>query len=116
MGSLVIVVAYPVIDALTGIGKRCKHRLTQILTPERLPEPLNLTQSHRMVRSAAHVPNTLLLQHTLKTRLTTPCNKLPRIVREDLTGSAPLADGTLEYLEDRLCTLLPKQSPANDES
>jgi hypothetical protein len=64
MRSLVIIVVYPVVDTLTGIGKRREHRLTQILAPQCLPEPFD----------------TLLLQHSLKTRLATPCHKLSRII------------------------------------
>jgi hypothetical protein len=80
MGSLVIVVAYPVVETLTGIGKRCERRLTQKLAPQCLPEPFDLTQSHRMVWGTTHVLDPLLFQHSLKTRLATPCNKLPAIV------------------------------------
>jgi hypothetical protein len=80
MRSLVIIVVYPVVDTLTGIGKRREHRLTQILAPQCLPEPFDLAQSHWMVWGTTHVLDTLLLQHSLKTRLATPCHKLSRII------------------------------------
>jgi hypothetical protein len=80
MWSLVIVVVYPVVDTLTRVGKRREHGLAQILAPQCLPEPLDLAQSHWMVWGTTHMLDTLLLQYSLKTRLATPCNKLPAII------------------------------------
>jgi hypothetical protein len=49
MRALVVVITHPVVQTLTGIRERSKHRFFQELAPDRLPEPLDLAQGHRVV-------------------------------------------------------------------
>jgi hypothetical protein len=113
MRSLVVVVVDPVLQPTAGIGERGKDRLLEVLPPDRLPEPLDLAQRHRMVRSAAHMLNSLLTQDLLESRLAAPGNKLAAVVRQDFAWRSPLPDGTLQDLEDSVGILLPEQPPAH---
>jgi hypothetical protein len=116
MRTLMIVILNPVIQTPTGIGKRGEHRLTQVLPPKRLPEPLDLPQRHRMMRSAPHMLDPLLLEHTLKARLPTPGDELATIVAQDLPRRTPLTDRPLQDLQHRLRRLLAIKTPADQET
>jgi hypothetical protein len=116
MRALMIIKVDPMIDPLTRVGERCEVCLFQKLPPDRLPEPLDLAQRHRVVRGTAYVRDPLLFEHPLKTRLTAPGDKLPPIVAEDLSRRAPLPDRPFEHLEHRIGTLLAEQSPAYQEA
>jgi hypothetical protein len=112
--TLVIVVVYPVIDPLTSIRKRGKHRFAQELLPYRSPEPLDLTQRHWMMGGASDMVDPLLFENLLEPCATPPGDKLPTVIGEDLPRRSPLADRTLRYLQNRISALLPEQSPARD--
>jgi hypothetical protein len=105
---------YPVIDPLTSIGKRGKHRFTQELFPYRSPQPLDLAQSHGVMGCASDIVNPLLLEHLLEPCATSPGYKLPPIIGENLPRRSPLADRTLGYLQNRIGALPTEQSPARD--
>lgn len=49
--ALMVVEPHPVIQPLTRIGERSEHRLFEELAPDRLPEPLDLAQCHRVMWS-----------------------------------------------------------------
>jgi hypothetical protein len=106
MRPLVIIVRHPVGNPLAGIRKRSKQSFLQKFLPDRLPEPLDLAQRHRMVCRAAHMSDPLLLQDLLKPRLASPGCKLPAVVRQDLPGRTPLADSSLDHFQHRLRSLL----------
>ena len=57
----------------------------------------------------------LLLEHLLEAGLTSPGHELTSVVREDLAGSAPLTDRSLQHFEYRGGCLLPEQTPAGHE-
>lgn len=80
MGTLVIIVLHPVVQTLAAVGERGEHSLFKILTPERLPEPLDLAQRHRMVWRRTNMLDTLLLEHLLEPALTTPGHELTAVV------------------------------------
>jgi len=113
MRSLVIVIMDPVLQSLAGIRERAEHRLLEKLPPDCLPEPLDLTQRHRVLRSATHMLHPLLFQHLLKPTLATPGHELPAVIREDLSRSTPLPGCSLEHFQHRIRILLPEQSPAH---
>jgi hypothetical protein len=100
------------LDALTGIGEGSENGLAQKLPPQGLPEALDIPQRHRVVGSAPDVSDSLLLQHSLETRLTAPGYELAPVVRQDLARSTPLPDRSLHDLEHGLSRLLPEQAPA----
>jgi hypothetical protein len=114
--TLMVVEPDPVIQSLAGISERGEVRLTQELTPDRLPEPLDLSQGHRMMRSRTDVLDTLLLQYPLEPRLATPGHELAPIVGQDLPGGAPLADRALDHFENRGGGLLTEQAPADHKT
>ena len=60
------------------------------------------------------MPDALLFEHFLEAGLTSPGNKLPAVVRQDLTRRAPLTDRSFDHLQHGVCCLATKQSPAHD--
>jgi hypothetical protein len=114
MRALMVVVVNPMLKPAARVGKRRKDRLLEKLPPDRLPEALDLSQRHRMMRRAADVLHTLLAQHLLEARLPAPGHELPPVVRQDLAWCTPLTDCAFQHLEYGVGFLLPKQSPAND--
>jgi len=110
--ALVVEIVNPMLQPTAGVRERGEHGLLEKLAPDRLPESLDLSQGHGMLRRAAHVLHTLLLQHLLEPRLSAPGHELTSVVGQDLAWGAPLSDGSLQHLEDRVRILLPEQSPA----
>jgi hypothetical protein len=55
MRPLMIVIADPMGQPLTGIGKGGKQRIGQELLPDRPPESLDLSQRHRVMGRTAYV-------------------------------------------------------------
>jgi hypothetical protein len=51
VGTLVIVIAYPVVKALACVGKGGEDRVLKELCPYGLPEPLDLAEGHGMMGS-----------------------------------------------------------------
>jgi hypothetical protein len=112
--SLVIVIGYPVGDTLAGIGKGGKEGFGYELLPDRLPEPLDLPECHGMTWCTADMADALPLEHLLKPCLPPPGSKLPPVVRQDLSGGSPLADGSLDHLKHCFSRLLPEQPMPHD--
>ena len=113
MRTLVVVITHPVVQSLTGVGKRSKHCFFQELAPDRLPEPLDLSQGHRVMGSRPDVLDTLLFKGLLEPGLAAPGHELATVITEDLTRSAPLADRPFDHLHHRSGGLLTVKSPAN---
>jgi hypothetical protein len=67
-----------------------------------------------MVRGAADVADAALFELLLETTLASPRHKLPSVVREDLAGPTPLADGALDHLHDCIPGLLPEEPVTHD--
>ena len=114
MRTLVIVVRHPVANALTGIGEGGEDRVFEEFIKDGLPETLDFTQRHRVMRRAADVLHTLALEHLLKLRLAAPGHKLTAIVAENLAGCAPLADGAFDHLQHGLGLLLAIETMTDD--
>jgi hypothetical protein len=114
MWPLVIVIGNPVSQPLACVCKGGKKGFLQELLPDRFPEPLDLAQCHRMSRGTAHVANTLALENLLEPGLAPPRSKLSTIVRQDLPRCAPLAYGSLDHFQHRLCRLLPEKPVPHD--
>jgi hypothetical protein len=109
MRPLVIVIGNPISQPLACVCKGGKDGFLQKLLPDRLPEPLDLAQRHGMLRCASNVADPLALEYLLEACLTPPGSKLPAVVRQDLPRRAPLAHGSLDYLEHGLGCLLPEK-------
>ena len=101
-------------EALTGIGKESEHGIQKKLFPYGTPEPLDLAERHRVMRGAADVLHALTAEHFLKLCLAAPGDELPAVVRKDLPGSTPLADGALDNFQDGIGCLLAEQAVAHD--
>jgi hypothetical protein len=114
MRALMVVIADPVIETLAGVGKGGKERVLQKFCPDRLPEPLDLAQGHGVMRSRANVADPLALEYFLELGLSAPGSKLTTVVRENISGSAPLTDSALYHFKHCLCSLLTEQAMAHD--
>jgi hypothetical protein len=90
MGPFVVVVLDPQRGALYRLLEAVKLRPLQKLPQDRLPEPLDLTERHRVVRPGADVFNPVLLQLLLKPGLPPPVGVLPAVVGQHLFGNPVL--------------------------
>ena len=113
VGTLVIVIAYPVVQALAGVREGGKDRIIEELRPYGLPEPLDLAESHGMVGGGSDMGHALALEDLLELCLPAPGCELPAVVRKDLPRSSPLAYGALNYLKDSLGSLPAEKAVAN---
>ena len=116
VGALVVVITYPVVQSLTGVRKRSEHRFFQELAPDRLPEPLDLSQGHRVMGGRPDVLDTLLFQGLLEPSFASPGHELAAVITEDLPRGTPLADRSFDHLHHRVRRLLTVKSPANQVS
>lgn len=80
----VVVVLHPPGDAFPCLFERLEPRLGQELVLERLPEPFDLPQRHRMMRRAADVFDMVLGQFLLELGLPAPDGVLPAVVGQHL--------------------------------
>jgi hypothetical protein len=102
VGTLMVVIADPVIEPLGGVGKGSEVSVFQELSPYGFPEPFNLAQGHGVMRGRANVRYALTLEYLLELGLATPGGELAAVVRQYLAGSAPLAYSTLDHFEHSL--------------
>ena len=80
MRAAVVVVLHPVADAFPRFLERLEAGAHQELLLQRLPEPLDLAQRHRMLRRAADVVDVIALKFLLELRLAPPTGVLPPVV------------------------------------
>jgi hypothetical protein len=81
---LVVVILYPQPRALHRLLKAPKLRPLQELPQQRLPEPLDLAQGHRVMGTGPDMFDPLFLQLLLEPGLPPPVGVLPPIVRQQL--------------------------------
>ena len=82
MRSAEVIVLDPLVDTATRFVIAAELRTIQKLCPDRLPEPLDLTQRLRMVWLAAEVVNAVLLELLLEPRCASPVGELPAVIGE----------------------------------
>ena len=113
VGPLVVVILYPQRRALDRLIEAVKLRPLQKLPQQRLPEPLDLAQRHRVVRTGTDVLDALFLQFLLKPGLPPPVGVLPPIVGQHLLGNPVLANPAAVGLQHVLgrsgCGTTPKR-------
>ena len=80
MRPAVVVVLHPVADALPRLRERLETGPHQELLLQRLPEPLDLAQRHRMLRPAPDMQHMIALEFLLELRLAPPTGVLPPVV------------------------------------
>ena len=90
MRTLMVVISHPMIQPLARVSERSKHCFFQELAPDRLPEPLDLTQGHRVLRCRPDMLDALLFESLLELGFTAPGGELATIVTEDFTWRTPL--------------------------
>lgn len=89
--TFVIVELHPPAHALLRLLEAVELGALQKLLPDRLPEPLDFAERHRMMRLAAEMMHPVFAQFLLEARLPAPRGVLPAIVGEHLLGHAVLA-------------------------
>jgi hypothetical protein len=90
MRPLVVIVLDPQRGARHRLLEAVKLRPLQKLPQDRLPEPLDLTERHRVMRPGADVFDTVFLQLLLKPSLPPPVGVLPAVVGQHLLGNPVL--------------------------
>jgi hypothetical protein len=103
-------------DPLLAIGEVVEHRARQELVPERLPEPLDLPERHRVLWSALDVLDAMLLQRGFEIRRPAPRCVLTTVVREQLLGRAVFRDAALECLHHELALLMMRDDVRDHEA
>ncbi len=87
-----VVVLHPVGDPFLSVLERIEPRPLQELLPDRLPEPLDLPQRHRVMRRAADVVDPVLGQFHLEAGFPFPGRILLPVVRQHLLRDPMIAD------------------------
>jgi hypothetical protein len=87
VGPLVVVILDPQGGALHRLLEAVKLRSLQELPQQRLPEPLDLAEGHRVVRPGPDMFDAVFLQLLLEAGLPTPVGVLPPVVGQHLLGN-----------------------------
>ncbi|MDD5533664.1 MAG: hypothetical protein PHC52_12795 [Syntrophales bacterium] len=112
--ALVVVIANPPTDPFLRLLKAPKLRPGQELLEDRLPEPLHLPESHRMMRGRPDMLHPVLLELALEPARSPPSRILPAIVRQHLLGRAVLAHRPPVDLDHAGPSLAPEQVHSRD--
>jgi hypothetical protein len=86
VGPLVVVILDPQGGAFHGLLEAVKLRPLQELPQQRLPEPLDLAEGHRVVRPGPDMFDAVFLQLLLEAGLAPPVGVLPPVVGQHLLG------------------------------
>jgi hypothetical protein len=98
MRALVVVISDPKFDPFTRLLKTVELRARQKLLPDTLPEALDLTQGHGMMRPALDMNDAILAQLRFETRGAAPAGVLRPIIGEHLLRRLILAHGhTIDF-------------------
>jgi hypothetical protein len=111
VGSLMVVVLDPQCRAFHGLLEAIELRPLQELPQQRLPEPLDLAQRHRVMRAGTDVFDAFFLQFLLEAGLPPPVGVLPPVVGQDLLGNSVLghpATISLQYVLGGLASVQPQ--------
>jgi hypothetical protein len=104
----VVVILDPQPGALNRLLEAVKLRPLQKLGENRLPEPLDLTQGHRVVGTRADVLHPVLFHLLLEAGLSPPVGVLPAVVGEHLLGNPVLGNSPaigLQHMFGRLAAV-----------
>jgi hypothetical protein len=111
VGPLVVVILNPQPRALHRLLEAAKLRSLQELPQQRLPEPLDLAQCHRVVRTGTDVLDALFLQFLLEAGLPPPVGVLLPVVGQHLLGNSVLGHPAtigLQYVLGGLASVQPQ--------
>ncbi|OGV84873.1 MAG: hypothetical protein A2340_16510 [Lentisphaerae bacterium RIFOXYB12_FULL_60_10] len=96
---LMVVVFQPVPNPFLGILEALEPGPLQELLPDRLPEPLDLSQRHRMMRRTSNMMDTVLRQFHLEPRFAPPGRILLAVVGQHLLGQTVIPHGPTIYFQ-----------------
>jgi hypothetical protein len=86
VGPLVVVILDPQGGTLHRLLEAVKLRPLQELPQKRLPQALNLSKRHRVVRTGADMLDAVFLQLLLEAGLAPPVGVLPAVIGQNLLG------------------------------
>jgi hypothetical protein len=109
VGALVVVILDPQLNPFPGRFEAFKLRPDQELLPDRRPEPLHLSQGHRMLGTGFDVDHTILLHLRLKPAHTAPGRVLTPVVGEHFLRRLILPGRHPVYLDGCRCCRAPEQ-------
>lgn len=112
--ALEVVVLDEKLEAPQAIGEVGEHRPRQKLLPQRLPEPLDLTERLGMLRPALAVRDAVATQELLKFGRATPRRVLPTLVGQHLARLAVLGDAALERVDHKARLLVVGHRPRHE--
>jgi hypothetical protein len=116
MRPLVVVILHPLADTFLSVLKTAELRTAQKLQEDRLPEPLDLAQRHRVVWLRFDVVDPVFLQLRLKPAGPAPRRVLTSVVRQHLLRWVILRGCPAVHLDHVLRRLAAKQIKARDIS
>jgi hypothetical protein len=96
MRTLKVVVREVVLEPALCVDEVRKHRAAEKLVPQRLPEPLDLAERLRMLRSAADVLDAVSLERLFELGPSTPHRVLPTVVGQHFLWLAVRCDAAFE--------------------
>ena len=88
MGTAVVVIVYPDRNPLLCVCKAVELSAQQELLQDRLPEPLDFTQRHRMMRAASDMFYPVFLQFALEGGRAPPVHLLAAVIGQHLFRDA----------------------------
>ncbi|MEI7673135.1 MAG: hypothetical protein WCK00_13570 [Deltaproteobacteria bacterium] len=116
VGTPEIVILHPLLKARFGILKRYEPCFLKELPKNCLPESLDFTKSHRVLRLGSDMLDLILFHQLLKLRLPSPIGILPAIVGQHLAWHCVFRGRLQIHLPDIISGLLLKQAQSDDES
>lgn len=114
--TLEVVVRKIVLEPSLRIDEVREDRPSQKLVPQRLPEPFDLAERLRMLRSTTDVLDAVTLEGFLEFRPTAPHGVLPPVVGQHLLRLAVRRDAALERLHHQRRLLVVRDRIADDEA
>ena len=112
--SLVIIILDPPADPFPRRLEVGELRPREELLPDRLPEPLDLPQRHRMMRRAANVMHPVFLQLPHEGRAPAPAHVLPPVIREHFTRNSITAHAPPVHFQYVIAGLAPEYLQRRD--
>jgi hypothetical protein len=115
MRALVIVVLNPQADPFASLLEVVELGTSEEFTPDRVPEALDFTQGHRMLRPRTNVRDSILSHFTLEAARSTPSRILAAVVGEHFLRDAKLGSCPPIHFNDGLRRLTAEQLDPHDE-
>jgi hypothetical protein len=115
MGAFMVVVLQPEFDALARLLKTLELSSGQELPPDRGPEPFDLPQGHRMMRTALDMGHPIFPEFGFEPAHPTPGGVLPPVIGEHLLGRLILPSPHPIHLDHRVGRRAPEQIRPGDE-